>query len=182
MQLGDVLARFVPEDATEARHLAHIRSFVSRHPHPFDRAILEGHLTASAFVISHDGARVLLLHHRKLDRWLQPGGHGDPGEESGEATALREAREETGLVALEIHPDAPRPLDVDVHRIPARGAEPEHDHLDLRYLVRVSGQAPLARNAQEANDLRWFTWAELAAVDLDPGLRRGLAKARRFWP
>jgi 8-oxo-dGTP pyrophosphatase MutT (NUDIX family) len=181
MQLADILARFVPADPTEARHLAHIRSFVARHPHPFDRAIAEGHLTASAFVVSQDGARVLLLHHRKLDRWLQPGGHADPGEESGEATALREAREETGLLALAIHPDAPRPLDVDVHRIPARGAEPEHDHLDLRYLVCEPGQAALVRNAQETNDLRWFSWDELDALDLDAGLRRGLAKARRFW-
>jgi 8-oxo-dGTP pyrophosphatase MutT (NUDIX family) len=182
MRLADALSSFVPADSTEGRHLDHIRAFVSRHPHPFDRRIPEGHLTASAFVVSADGSRVLLLHHRKLDRWLQPGGHADPGEESGEATALREAREETGLVALSIHPDASRPLDVDVHRIPARADEPAHDHLDLRYLVTVTDDAPLVRNAQESNDLRWFSWDELASLDLDEGLRRGLAKARRFCP
>src|SRR4029453_15241807 len=81
----------------------------------------EGHLTGSAITVSADGAHVLLLHHRKLDRWLQPGGHGDPGETTGEEGALREALEESGIEGLTLHPRAPRPLDGDVHDIPARG-------------------------------------------------------------
>ena len=89
-----------------------------RHEHPFDRAIPEGHLTGSAITVSADGSRVLLLHHRKLDRWLQPGGHGDPGETTGEEVALREALEESGIRGLALHQAAPRPLDVDVHDIP----------------------------------------------------------------
>jgi 8-oxo-dGTP pyrophosphatase MutT (NUDIX family) len=175
--LTRVLRAHQPEDEAEARDLARIVAFVAGHADPFDRRIPEGHLTGSAFVVSADGARVLLLHHRKLDRWLQPGGHAEPGDTGGESVARREVREETGLEG-ELHPRAPRPLDVDVHDIPARPGEPAHEHLDLRYLV-VATPGPLTRAAEEAADLRWFGWDELDSLRLDEGLRRGLAKARR---
>ena len=158
--------------------LAEILAFVDRHPDPFDRRIVEGHLTGSAVILSAAGDQVLLLHHRKLRRWLQPGGHAEAGERSGETVALREACEETGIEGLTLHPTAPRPLDVDVHPIPARGGEPAHRHLDLRYLVIAPRDASLRRLAAEARALRWFTWEELAAIDLDPGLRRALRTAR----
>jgi 8-oxo-dGTP pyrophosphatase MutT (NUDIX family) len=186
-RLGDALARHQPEDAAEAEDLGQIRAFVARHPDPFDRGILEGHLTGSAIVISADGARTLLLHHRKLDRWLQPGGHADPGEDAGEDVALREALEETGLPGLVLHPSAPRPLDVDVHDIPARGPEPAHQHLDLRYLVMAPKGATFSRSTEETRDMRWVSWDEMAALDgqgdtrgPDAGLLRALGKARRI--
>ena len=171
-----------PGDHAEAQDLERIRSFVRRHADPFDRRIAEGHLTASALVLGADGCGVLLLHHRKLERWLQPGGHADPGERDGASIALREAYEETGIEGLCLHPDAPQPMDVDVHDIPARGAEPAHQHLDLRYLVVAPSGAETMRAEAEASDLRWFEWSELAALELDPGLRRALRKARAFMP
>jgi 8-oxo-dGTP pyrophosphatase MutT (NUDIX family) len=166
------------EDDKEARDVGRVLDFVAAHPDPFDRRIPEGHLTGSAFVVTEDGSRVLLLHHRKLDRWLQPGGHADPGESSGEEVALREAREETGIQGIRLHPTAPRPLDVDVHAIPARPGEPAHAHLDLRYLA-VAPESTLVRAEEEAADLRWFAWNDLETLGLDPGLRRGLAKTLR---
>jgi 8-oxo-dGTP pyrophosphatase MutT (NUDIX family) len=181
MLLVDRLVRHRPEGADETAHLATILSFVTAHPDPFDRRIPEAHLTASAFILSTDGTQVLLLHHRKLDRWLQPGGHAEAGESDGEAIALREAEEETGIAGLRLHPEAPRPMDVDVHSIPARGSEPAHLHLDLRYAVIAAKDAALLRSAKEANALRWFGWDEIEGLGLDAGLRRGLAKARRFF-
>src|SRR6266511_1047970 len=97
-----------------------------------------------------------------------------------EQAALREAHEETGLPGLTLHPGAPRPLDVDVHDIPARGDEPAHEHLDLRYLVVAPERAALAPALAEMRDLRWFAWDEVDALGPDPGLRRALAKARRL--
>jgi 8-oxo-dGTP pyrophosphatase MutT (NUDIX family) len=170
MTLAEDLARHLPADTDEAAHLQRILDFVRRHPDPFDREIAEGHLTGSAVVASARGDRVLLLHHRKLRRWLQPGGHADPRETSGEAVALREAREETGVSGLALHPRAPRPFDVDVHAIPAFGSEPAHAHLDLRYLVLAPAADAIARSAVETNDARWFEWEELATLDLDRGL------------
>jgi len=175
------LAAHACADEQERLDCHRILAFVERHDQPFDRGIAEGHLTGSALLVSPDGASVLLLRHRKLQRWLQPGGHADPGERSGERVALREALEETGLEGLELHPTAPRPLDVDVHDIPARPGEAAHEHLDLRYLVLAPGDAAHERNLDETDDLRWFGWHELPD-DLDAGLRRALAKARAWLP
>lgn len=176
--LLEALRRHTPGDAEEARDRDHILAFVGRHERPFDRAIREGHLTGSAVTVSADGSRVLLLHHRKLDRWLQPGGHGDPGETSGEQVALRETFEESGIVGLTLHETAPRPLDVDVHEIPAHGGEPAHEHLDLRYLVRAPEGARVSPALAELHEIRWVAWHETDALSPDHGLRRALGKAR----
>ena len=177
--LDETLRRHLAADAKEAADVAEVLAFLERHPDPFDRRILEGHLTASAVVVSAAGDRALLLHHRKLGRWLQPGGHAEAGERDPERIALREAWEETGLPGLVLHPSAPRPLDVDVHPIPARGDEPAHRHLDLRYLVVAPADgAPPRLAPAEARAVRWFSWAELPTLDLDSGLRRALRAAR----
>jgi len=178
--LARALRAHRPADEQEARDRDRIVDFVARHPDPFDRANAEGHLTGSAVVVSARGDRVLLLHHRKLERWLQPGGHGEPGETSGEVVALREALEETGIGGLALHPVAPRPLDLDVHDIPARGEDPAHEHLDLRYLVVAPDGAEVSPDLAELRELRWVTWDEVDALSPDPGLVRALGKARRL--
>jgi 8-oxo-dGTP pyrophosphatase MutT (NUDIX family) len=176
--LALALRRHRPADAEEAGDRDRILDFVARHERPFDRQIGEGHLTGSAITVSADGSHVLLLHHRKLDRWLQPGGHGDPGEATGEEVALREALEESGIAGLALHPTAPRPLDIDVHDIPARGDEPAHQHLDLRYLVIAPQGGDVAPNLAELHEIRWVAWHATDALHPDHGLRRALAKAQ----
>jgi 8-oxo-dGTP pyrophosphatase MutT (NUDIX family) len=96
-----------------------------------------------------------------------------------EATALREAWEETGLV-VRLHPSAPRPLEVDAHRIPARKDEPEHWHLDVRYLVVAEGSSALRKDETESLNVRWFTFEEALALADEPALKRLLLKASRW--
>ena len=120
-------------------------------PGACERQRLEGHLTGSAWLVSSDGRQALLMHHRKLDRWLQPGGHAD-GDWDLAGVALREAMEETGLPDLQVDPVV---FDLDKHRIPARGDVPEHWHYDLRFVVRASGSLEFSGNT-ESLELRWF--------------------------
>ena len=162
-------------DAKEVEDVAFVRAFLVRHPRDAHlKAQREGHLTGSGFVLDAAREKVLLLHHRKLDRWLQPGGHGE-GETEPRRIALREVEEETGLSARDLvaFPDE-RLLDVDVHIIPARPGEPAHRHLDLRYgfVARVGAEA---RVSHESRDLRWFPLGALPA-DADPSLRRAIRK------
>ena len=162
-------------DEKERADVAFIRDFLRRHRSDAHlRTQIEGHLTGSAFIVDASRSRVLMLHHQRLDRWLQPGGHGE-GETDPRLIALREAEEETGLAAasLRAFPDE-RILDVDVHRIPGRAGEPEHAHLDLRYgFVAPQGAEP--RVSQESKALRWIALDE-AMPDADPSLRRALRK------
>jgi 8-oxo-dGTP pyrophosphatase MutT (NUDIX family) len=106
---------------------------------PVSRDEPSAHFTASAFVIDEAGVQTCLVAHAKLGRLLQPGGHIEPTDDSLEAAAIREAREETAL-DVDLHPTAPRPFDVDVHQIPDRPGEPAHFHLDIRYLLIGRGE------------------------------------------
>lgn len=178
MSVAELLTTYVPYDDVERGHLARFRSFVTRYHNPFDRTIVEGHLTGSAFILDASLQRVLLLHHRKVQRWLQPGGHAELGEADAETVAFREAREETGIQELWLHPSAPRPFDLDIHEFPARGSDPAHWHLDIRFLVLTSDGVGLRPAIEESTALRWFAWDELRALELDIGTERALKKAR----
>lgn len=134
----------------------------------FARSHAVGHFTGSALVVSADGARTLLTHHRKLDRWLQPGGHAD-GDRDLRAVALREAQEETGLADLRVEPEV---FDLDRHRIPARAVEPEHWHYDVRFVVRCGADENFVLSA-ESHALAWWPLAQVASdATFDPSLRR----------
>src|SRR5579859_1374523 len=113
--------------------VAHFVDFLAGGDRVFLREALEGHFTGSAWLVSADGERVLVTHHRKLGRWLQLGGHAD-GDSDLARVALREAEEESGLTGLSVEPDV---FDLDRHRIPARAQDPEHWHYDVRYVVRA---------------------------------------------
>ena len=117
----------------------------------FSRQNLPGHITASAFVVSPDAQQTLLIHHRKLDLWLQPGGHCD-GDQDVLGVACRELSEETGLTDWQVA--SPRIFDVDVHPIPETPRDVAHFHHDIRYLVIADPAAPLIQN-HETLALRW---------------------------
>lgn len=163
-------------DAGAEHHRRAVLDFLDAHDDALHRLCLEGHLTGSALVVDAAGQRFVLLHHRKLQRWLQPGGHCD-GDANLAAVALREATEETGMPGLRVHPVA---VDVDVHEV-APPAEGPHLHLDARYLVVAPDGADLAGN-HESTQIRWASVADLDDLGVDEGLHRlvrhGLARHR----
>ncbi len=124
----------------------------------FHRDCFPGHITSSAWIVSREKRSVLLTHHRKLERWLQLGGHAD-GEIDVLKSALREAEEESGLRGFQPIPRSGpcEILDVDVHDIPARASEPFHQHHDIRFLFEVSDAQTIQRQQAESKEVRWFS-------------------------
>lgn len=169
MSLLEQLQSYQPIDATEICHVQRTIAFLQSTLKPFDRQTQIGHMTASAIVVTPDYGKILLLHHRKLDGWLQPGGHCD-GDSDTLAVAMREVQEETGLV--QAIPATAEIFDVDVHCIPASGGVPEHWHYDIRYLLLASEQEPLQHCEREALDLQWFPLSQLTQVSADRSLHR----------
>ncbi len=140
---------------------------------PFDRKHYEpGHITASGLVLSPDGNRVLLVFHRRLQAWLQPGGHVDESDRDVAATAVREVREETGVT---LAPDHNPPLvAVDVHQIPANRREPEHLHHDLMF--RFTATSETLEAAEEVREVVWCPLHRLTDYPLDEPLLNGLER------
>lgn len=130
---------------------------------PFLRERLAGHFTGSAWLVSADGERVLLTHHRKLDRWLQLGGHAD-GDRNLARVALKEAEEESGLSGLVLEDGAL--FDIDKHWIPERRDVPGHWHYDARYVVRAVGSEQYAIS-EESLALAWREIREVANAAIE---------------
>ncbi|GAB2574908.1 NUDIX hydrolase [Spirosoma areae] len=166
--LLQLLCDHTPADPTEAAMTLNIITFVEQHPTCFERSLRigtsmpgtstapayrPGHITGSAWIVSPDRQQTLLIHHRKLDRWLQPGGHAD-GDPDVAAVALREAQEETVLLSLRLISSTI--FDVDIHRIPARNDVPEHLHYDIRFLLEADPLEPVG-SSDEVRDIRWFS-------------------------
>ncbi len=165
-----------------------IRALVELHPNCFERTCRPGHVTASAWVTTSARDRFLLVHHRKLNRWLQPGGHMD-GHPDVAAAALREVAEETGLANVRLaarseSDEALTPLDLDVHIIPERRdaagnvIEDSHEHHDVRVLVIAEGDLT-PQVSDESHAVRWFTADELQAAIDEESVLRLWRKSRR---
>jgi 8-oxo-dGTP pyrophosphatase MutT (NUDIX family) len=160
----------VPEQAAAAERFA---AFISAHADCCERSLAEGHLTGSAWLVSGDGRRVLLTHHRKLGKWLQLGGHAD-GDHDLARVALREAEEESGLRDLVVEPAL---FDLDCHWIPPRKEDPGHFHWDMRFVVRATGSEAFTVS-DESHALAWREIAEL--VD-EPGLDDSVRRMAVRW-
>ena len=162
-QLADYRHRWPQEDAVVAEFLALLQD----RENPFRRERLAGHFTGGAWLVSADGQRILMTHHRKLGRWLQLGGHAD-GDTDMALVALKEAEEESGLPGLTVEGDAI--FDLDRHWIPERRDVPGHWHYDVRYVVRA-GAAESFIVSEESLDLAWRPIAPMA-TDPDESMSR----------
>ncbi len=149
----------------QATDLAGFIAFVQEHAGAdlFSRKNCTGHLTASAFIIDNTGSELLLLKHKFLNRWLQPGGHIDATDLSLLQAALREAEEETGIKASELKPVGSEVLDFNSHAIPAneRKQESAHSHHDVRFLF-VTHKAQITLAVEELSGSKWLPFTSLA--------------------
>src|SRR6187551_1192894 len=137
-----------------------------------------GHFTASAFVLSPDRRDLVLIHHKKLGIWVQPGGHVEPTDDDLIGAARREVLEEVGLGELEpiVSAEGGLVFDVDIHLIPARKADPAHEHFDVRFAF-VSRTRELV-HSEEVTDLRWVPLSEVEQMGTDESVLRAVKKLR----
>jgi 8-oxo-dGTP pyrophosphatase MutT (NUDIX family) len=136
-----------------------------------------GHFTASAFVLSPDHRDVVLIHHKKLGIWVQPGGHVEPTDSDLLSAARREVLEEVGLDDLEPFPASGSPVfDVDIHTIPARKQDPAHEHFDVRFAF-VAKTRDLVHSGEVA-DLRWVSLSDVEQMGTDESVLRAVKKLR----
>jgi 8-oxo-dGTP pyrophosphatase MutT (NUDIX family) len=166
--LLSLLADYQPLNDDDRAARDRIARFVETHSDCFERTLEIGHVTGSAWIVDAARSRCLLTHHRKLDRWLQLGGHAD-GDSDVLAVATREAREESGLTSLRVV--SGRIYDCDVHAIPARKAEAEHFHYDVRFLFEADPAEPLVVS-DESHELAWIALEDVSSVSGDPSVER----------
>jgi 8-oxo-dGTP pyrophosphatase MutT (NUDIX family) len=180
--LLEMLARYRRVFPGEAAVVERIGALVAGHRDCFERTCRPGHITGAAWILSPDRRRCLLTRHRKLDCWLQLGGHAD-GQWQVEEVALREAREESGMAGFDFLPidGVLMPLDVDVHSIPPRYdaagriIEDAHEHHDVRFLlIAHAGQRLCA--SDESHEIGWFTPDEVRQLTQEESILRMLRK------
>ena len=148
------LYEFEPDNESKRKILNRFISFIKSNNDCFNRNI-KGHITGSAW-LTDDKDRVLLTHHKKLNKWLQLGGHCD-GNPNVPQVAKREAIEESGIYKLQFKSD--RIFDIDIHCIPEHKKEPSHFHYDIRFHLETKISDVIISN--ESNQLRWFKKNEL---------------------
>lgn len=133
-----------------------VLAFLAARPDACARSCVPGHLTASTLLLDAAGTHALLTLHPRVGRWVQLGGHIEPGDTTLGAAALREATEESGIAGLTLDPD---PVHVDVHPVTCSLGVPTR-HLDVRFLARAPVGATEVRS-DESLALRWWPLAEL---------------------
>jgi 8-oxo-dGTP pyrophosphatase MutT (NUDIX family) len=145
-------------------------------PQPLSRdQFTPGHLTCTGIVLHPDLDSFLLIHHRRLDRWLAPGGHVEPEDESPQAAAAREVLEETEVPVLR---GAAYLTGMDVHGIPAKGNEPYHLHHDLKFAF-VAATAEIAVTS-ETRGVVWCPFDDTSRYTVPPSIVRAACRAQSF--
>lgn len=150
--LLNLLNAYNPATAEEKVYKKQIIQFITDNPSCFERSLTTGHIAASALLLNNDHSKILLMHHAKLDLWVQPGGHCD-GNNNPLEVAIKEVQEETGLTT--VIPVSTDIFDIDIHLIPARKHEPAHYHYDIRFLLYTPHEDQIVKN-HESKELKWF--------------------------
>ena len=178
-RLLEQLRAYQPADSSDAGYVARMIELA------LDAAACErsnftpGHFTASAFVLNPERQDLVMIHHKKLGIWVQPGGHVEASDPDLMSAARREVLEEVGLGELESFASGDSALfDLDIHQIPARKAEPEHEHFDVRFAFVAGAQSLVA--SDEVADLRWVPLSQVERLGTDQSVLRAVNKLRRL--
>lgn len=157
--LEKLLSIYSPKYEEEIVYKSRMLHFIDNYENVFSRKQTHGHFTASSFLLNSDCTKFLLMHHKKLNRWLQPGGHCDD-ETNILSVSIKETSEESGI--YDITPVSLNIFDIDIHKIPKNLRDPEHFHYDIRFLLKANNDRFIKN--EESNELRWV---ELRNFDND---------------
>ncbi|MEO6685452.1 MAG: NUDIX hydrolase [Dyadobacter sp.] len=171
--LLSLLDSYLPTEGVETEMYLETIQFIKDNSECFERTLQIGHITASGWVISPNKDKVLLMHHRKLDRWFQPGGHAD-GDPDVLHVAEKEVEEETGASNLKRVKEGI--FDVDVHLIPANSKDPAHYHYDIRFVFEAKPEDELVINI-ESKEVRWVPVEDIHLLNDSESLMRMVRKA-----
>lgn len=170
--LLQLLSNHKPFNQEETQFKQQMIEFINQNPDCFERSLLTGHITGSAWIVDKSRQFTLLTHHRKLDKWFQTGGHCD-GDSDVLNVAMKEAREETGLT--DIQAISQNIFDIDIHEIPERKGVPTHLHYDVRFLLEADMNEPLIISS-ESSDLAWIELSKVSQLNDSQSIMRMILK------
>ena len=165
-------------DETEHQMHQALTRFVREHDNCFDRSLAKGHITGSAWLVDNKLEHVFFTHHKKLNRWFQPGGHSD-GDANTLAVSMREASEESGIEDVFIQPVTNSIFDIDVHTIPANKKEAGHLHYDIRFLLETDIKHPL-KISEESNEIAWIAIKDIPEYTQEDSIIRMINKMEKL--
>ena len=173
--LLQLLSNHQPFNQEETQFKQQMIEFINQNPDCFERSLLTGHITGSAWIVDKSRQFTLLTHHRKLDKWFQTGGHCD-GDSDVLNVAMKEAREETGLTDIQaINSNI---FDIDIHEIPERKGIPTHLHYDVRFLFEADMNEPLIISS-ESSDLAWIELSKVSQLNDSQSIMRMVLKGEK---
>lgn len=171
------LNNYKPIYQSERIYLEKMKNFLKENENFAYRSNLSGHFTGSAWIVNENFDKALLIHHVKLDKWMQPGGHIELGDNSFLAASLREAKEETGI--SDFHVISENIFDIDIHLIPEKNHEKEHFHYDVRYFLQAKNNN-ITIDTAEVHNAKWIAIDDLLNENTEESIRRMAEKTKNF--
>ena len=169
----DTLIQYYIKSFPEENAATKMLDFYRNVPNCFQKDNQIGHFTGSAWVVSPDRKQILMTHHKKLNMWLQLGGHAD-GSEDLINVAMREAKEESGFENFILVSD--KIFDLDIHEIPATSADTKHIHYDVRFLLEADPENNEIIISDESHDVRWIHLDEVLKRNSEDSMKRMVHK------
>ena len=178
--LLQLLDRYKTPFLEEAAMVSRTRRFIMSNENCFDRSLASGHVTGSSWVVNPSRTHALMLHHRKLDLWLQPGGHAD-GNTDIHNVVIKETSEESGIAIEDIKLLSSDIFDVDVHTIYANQYDPRHEHYDIRFILEIDDNQVIPGN-DESHQIGWVALNDIPQFNNFRSLYRMTRKTRQGFP